>query len=48
MNKKIISLILCVLIFIGSISTLRVFAEDYEQLNTVNDFDSLNDKVKFG
>ena len=49
MNKKIISLILCVLIFIGSISTLRVFAEDYEQLNTVNDFDTANNsEVNYG
>ena len=49
MNKKIISLILCVLIFIGSISTLRVFAEDYEQLNTVNDFDiPSNSDVNYG
>ncbi|MGN1432177.1 MAG: tyrosine-protein phosphatase [Ruminococcus sp.] len=49
MNKKIISLTLCVLIFIGSISTLRVFAEDYEQLNTVNDFDTANNsEVNYG
>lgn len=49
MNKKIISLILCVLISVSSISTLRVFAENYEQLNTVNDFDITNNsEVNYG
>ena len=49
MNKKIISLILCVLISVSGISTLRVFAEDYEQLNTVNDFDiPSNSDVNYG
>ena len=40
MNKKIISLILCVLNSVSSKSTLREFAENYEQLNSVNDFDT--------
>lgn len=49
MNKKIISLTLCVLISIDRISTLRVFAEGYEQLNTVNDFDIMNNsEVNYG
>lgn len=49
MNKKIISLILCVLISVSGISTLRVFAEDYEQLNTVYDFDiPSNNDVNYG